>query len=107
MPLNLDHHSAVFDLDWINSNPGIWIVNGLSGFGVILPAMPRADKFVTFDHSLPKRPTAVQADIVHSGDGAVHVGNADDSIADGEFLGFSFGREFGFGGQFGERHFCF
>jgi hypothetical protein len=42
----------------------------------------------------------MKADVIHGGDGAVHVSNADGLIAYGEFTCFIDGREFRFGGQF-------
>ena len=64
--------------------------------------MPGADDFAAFDHSLPQGSAAMQADIVHGAECAVHVGDADGFIAAGKFLGFVAGREFGFGGDLRE-----
>jgi hypothetical protein len=67
--------------------------------------VPGADNFATFDHSLPQRPAAMQADVVHGAVGTVHVGDADRLLAAGKFFGFVGGREFGLSSKFGEvRH---
>jgi hypothetical protein len=42
------------------------------------------------------------ADVVHSGEFAVHVSNADHFVADGEFLGLAGFGKFGLGAEFGE-----
>ncbi len=65
--------------------------------------MPWAHNLPVFNHALPQRPAAVQADVVHGRDGAVHVSHADGLIAAGKFSGFVIGGEFGLGGEFGEQ----
>src|SRR5438309_726719 len=100
----LNHHIPVLDLDRINGDPGVGIVGGLAGLRVVLPAVPGTDKLVAFDNSLAQGAAAMQADIVHRRDGAVHVSDADHSFANSEFFGFTFRREVGLSGELDEGH---
>ena len=63
------------------------IVLSLAGPGVPHPAMPGANDFVVGDDALADRPAAVQADVVHGGDGSVDVGDADHLVAERDLLG--------------------
>jgi hypothetical protein len=94
---NVDHDVAVFNFDRVHRNPGAGIVRGFAGLWVPLPAVPGANDFVAFDRSLAQRTATVQANVIHSGDGSVYVGDADDFIATGKFFGLAFGGEFGLG----------
>lgn len=71
--------------------------------------MPGADDFVAFDDSLPQRAATMEAAVVHGGDDAVDVGDADDFVAvfisgyvfyfAGKFFGFTFSGKLGFGSE--------
>jgi len=78
-------------------------MRGLSGNRIPLPKMPRAKNLAVLHHSLPQWATAMQADILHRGDGSIHIGNADHLAAAGKFFGLVWGREFGFRGELGEH----
>jgi len=58
--------------------------------------MPRADHLATFDYTLAEWASAVQADIIHGADFAVHVGDADGLVATGGFFGLIVGGQVGF-----------
>jgi len=60
--------------------------------------VPRANQLAVGDHALSKRAAAMQADVVHRGDSAIHICDADFFFAALEFLGIIFGGEFGLGG---------
>jgi len=94
---NFYHHFAVFNFQGIDGNLRAGIVCGFAGLRIPLPAVPRADELVALDHALSQRAAAVQAHVVHRRNGSVHVGDADDSVAAGKFLGFAFGGKFGLG----------
>ncbi len=81
------------------------ILLGRAGLWVPGPAVPGAYHLATFDHSLPQRAAAMQANVVHGAVGAVYVGYADGFRAAGKFFGFVGGREFGLAGELREcRH---
>ena len=63
-------------------------VLGRTGLRVPRPAVPRAHDLAALDHSLPQRPAAMQADVVHGAVRSVHVGDADHLGAAGKFFGF-------------------
>ena len=100
--LDLDQDFAIFHFDGIDRDFGSGIVDGLASLGIPLPAMPWTNEFAPFDDSLPQRSTTMQADVVHCGDSAVNVGDADDLVPTGEFASFAFGRKFRLRGEFGE-----
>jgi len=64
--------------------------------------VPRANQLVAFEDALSQRPAAMQANVIHGGDGPIHVGNADDLITTRKFSGFAFRRKFGLGGELDE-----
>src|SRR5580693_8637439 len=100
--LNFNQHIAVFNLQRIHGDLGAWILFGSAGLRIVRPAMPGTDHLATFDHSLPQRAAAVQADVVHGADRAVYVGYANGFCTAGKFFGFVGGWEFGFGGELRE-----
>ena len=97
--LDFNQHIAVFDLQWIDRNFRAGILLGCAGFWIPCPAMPRAHDSSTFDHSLPQRAAAMEADVVHGAVDAVDVRDADGFRAAGKFSGFVGGREGGFWGE--------
>src|SRR5260370_24423603 len=74
----------------------------LARLRIPFPAMPRANDFPTRDHALPKRPSAMQANVIHGTDFAVHVGDTDGLVATGEFFGFVACGEIRLSGDFNE-----
>ena len=100
---HVDHHVVAFDPDRINSDLRAGVMRGLARLGVPLPAMPWTNHFVTFDDTLSQRPTRVQADVIHSRDRPVHIGNADDFIATRKFPSFAFRRKFRLDSKFSEH----
>src|SRR3954463_10864544 len=86
---DIDEHVAVFSFDRVHSQFGFRIISHCTGLKVVLPPVPRADYFVAVDESLPERPSHMQADVIHGADGAVNVSDANDFVAELEFLGFS------------------
>ena len=97
--LDLNQHITVFNLQRIHDNLHVGILLGGAGLRVPRPAVPRAHHLAAFNHSLPQRPSAVQAYVVHGAENAINVGNADGFRATGEFFSFVDGRELGFGGD--------
>lgn len=77
---------------------------GLAGFGVPFPAVPWANHLVVHDDALAEGAATVEADVVHGGESAVDVGDADNFLAQGEFAGFAGRGKVGFGGEFDEGH---
>src|ERR1700686_3642088 len=75
----------------------------LTRLRIPFPPMPRTDNLPSRDHALPKRPAAMQADVIHSADLAVHIGNTDGLAIAEEFLGFVGSRKIGLRGEFGEH----
>ena len=96
---DFDQHFAVFDLQRIHGNSCAGILLGCAGLWILSPAVPRANDLSAFDHSLPQRAAAMQADVVHGAIDAVHVGHADGLRAAGKFSGFVGGWECGFCGE--------
>ena len=101
--LEFDQDVVVFDFDWVDGDFGVFVVGGFAGFWIVGPGVPGADDFAFFDHALPERAALVEAGIVHGGEFAVDVGDADFFVGAGEFFGFVDRGEFGFGGEFGEH----
>ncbi len=89
----LNHHVAAFHLQRIDRELRGRIVCGLTGLEIPLPPMPGTNQFVSLNHTLPQRPAAVQADIVHRRDRPVYVGDADHFVTTRKFPGFAFGRK--------------
>src|ERR1700674_3283527 len=75
----------------------------LTRLRIPFPPMPRTDNLPSRDHALPKRPAAMQADVIQGADFAVHIGDADGLVAAGEFFGFVGSRKVGLRGEFGEH----
>src|SRR5580692_3892251 len=96
---DFNQYIAVFDLQRIHGDLHVGILVGDAGRWVVGPAVPGAYYFPTFDHSLPQRAAAMQADVVHGGVGAVYVGYADGFRAARKFFGFVGGREVGLAGE--------
>jgi hypothetical protein len=65
--------------------------------------MPRTDHFAIFDNALAERASAMEADVLHGADLAIHVGNANRLVAAGEFSGFVGGGKVGLGRDFREH----
>jgi hypothetical protein len=57
--------------------------------------VPRTDQFVSLDHALPQWTATMQANVVHGGDGAIHISYADYFVTQRKFFGFALGRKFG------------
>src|ERR1700686_5094083 len=75
----------------------------LARLRIPFPPMPRTDNLPSRDHALPKRPAAMQADVIHSADFAVNVGDADGLVAAGEFFGLFERGKVGLRSKFGEH----
>lgn len=91
--LHIHQHIPVLNLDGINVNPGLGIAFQAAGGRVILPTVPWADDFAVLDISLAERAAHVQAYVIDSRAGAVHISHADSLAADLEFLGLAGGGE--------------
>ena len=91
--LNFDHHIPVFNLQRIHCNLRARVMRSLASLRIPLPAVPGTDHLVAFNHSLPQRPAAMQADVVHGGDRPIHIGDADDFVAERKFFGFAYREE--------------
>src|ERR1035441_9404482 len=77
---------------------------GLARLRVQLPAMPGTNNFPSSNHALTERASAMQANVIHGADFAVHVGHADGLVATGKFFGFVGTGEFGLGRNLDEWH---
>ena len=99
---DFNQHIAIFDLQRIHGDLHAGILFRRAGLCVPRPAMPRANNFAAFDHSLAQRAAAMQANVVHGAVCAVDVGDADRFAAAGKFLGFVGGWEVGLSGELGE-----
>src|ERR1700683_1322558 len=61
------------------------------------PAVPGTDHLPALNHSPPKRPPAMQADIIHGADLAVDIGDAHSLFTARKFFGFVRKGQLGFG----------
>src|ERR1700692_3280543 len=52
--LQFNHHVVAFHFQRIDRNLGSGILRCLARLGVPLPAVPRANHFISFDHTLPQ-----------------------------------------------------
>ena len=86
---DIDEHVAIFSFDRVHGEFGFGVVSHGARLKIVFPPVPWADYFVAVDESLSKRPTHMQADVVHGADGAVDVSDANDFVAKLELLGFS------------------
>ncbi len=82
-------HVISIDAQRVDSDRGLSI--RCAGFGLDLPAVPRADDLVAVDKSLTERASAVRADVIQRAVFAIHVSDADRLIANEKFLRRSFG----------------
>src|SRR6266576_4092551 len=78
----------------------------LARLRIPFPPMPRTNNLTSRDHALTKRPAAMQTDVIHGANFAVHISNADGLIAAREFFGFVGGGEIGLSGDLYEGHVC-
>src|SRR6266404_2471197 len=99
----LDQHFPTLDLHRIHSHLRPRRLR-LPRLRIPRPTVPRADHFPAFDHPFSQRTAAVQADVVHGTDFAIHVGDADHPVTAGEFLGFIGGGQFGLKCEFDKWH---
>jgi hypothetical protein len=90
-----NHDIATFHLQRIDCNSRSRIVAGLAGLRVPLPAVPRTDYLASLNHALSQRTALMQADVVHSQEGAVDIGDADYFVTERKFLGLAYRRKFG------------
>src|SRR6202158_4691490 len=102
MCLDLDQHISALNLHRIHRQlrprrPS------LARLRIPFPPMPRTDNLPSRDDALPKRSSAMQADVIHGADFAVNVGDADGLVAAREFFGFVGSRKVGLRGEFGEH----
>src|SRR5579872_5500956 len=102
--LHINQHILAFHLDGIHGQAESRTVACLPGLRVPLPAMPGANHLVVHDDALAQGAAAVQANVVHGGNGSVHVGDAHHFFANGEFFGFARLGQIGFGGNASEGH---
>src|SRR5690349_6976019 len=86
--LQIDQHIPILNLDRIHLDLGSGIVRGFSGLSVKRPTMPGTNNLAAFDHSLAERAAAVEANVTHGSNSAVHVGDADCFFTAREFFGF-------------------
>jgi len=98
--LHFNHHIPTFNFQGVDRNLGSGIVGRLPSLGVPLPAVPGTDHLVSLNHALPQRTAAMQAFVVHGGDGSVHVGYADYFLTHWKFFSFTLGRKIGLSGKF-------
>ena len=101
--LQLNHHIVAFDLHRIHGQLSSGIVLRLARLRIPTPAVPWADQLIPFDHALPQRSPAVQANVIHSRDSPIHFGNTDHSIATGKFFGFALRRKLGLRSELSEH----
>src|SRR6476659_807964 len=100
-----DQDAVAFHLDGVNSHSGGRIVRGGAGFHVILPPVPGTYDFTLVHKALTDRPSPVQADVVHGGERAAYIGDADNLVAGRKFTGLTFRRQVGSRSNFDElRH---
>ena len=90
-----NHDIATFHLQRIDCNSRSRIVAGLAGLRVPLPAVPRTDYLASLNHALSQRTALMQADVVHSREGAVDIGDADYFVTERKFLGLAYRGKFG------------
>src|SRR5215469_13959880 len=74
--LQFHHHFPVFHLDRIDSQLCLGVIFQLSGGGVVLPPVPGTNHFAALDVALPERAAHMQADVLHGGDRAVYISDA-------------------------------
>jgi len=82
---DFDQHVAVLDLEGIDRDFCARVVH--ARLRIPLPPVPRADHLAIEDDSVAKRPATMQADVIHRGVFAIHVGNADLFFAAAELFG--------------------
>src|SRR5437588_10240227 len=80
------------------------VMRGGAGLRIVLPAMPGTNHLAAVNDSLAQRPAAVQANVIHGGDGAAHVGHADNLFFASEFPRFVLRRQFVASGDPGKSH---
>src|SRR5215469_2555484 len=80
------------------------MIYGMAGLWVPFPRVPGAYDFAVFDRALAERATLMEALVVHGGDFAPHVGDADHFAVAREVAGFVGVGEMGLGNQFDEGH---
>src|ERR1035438_398870 len=101
MGSQLDQHILALKLHRIYRHPSPRRPS-LTRLRVPLPPVPRTNNLAARNHALAKRAAAMQTDVVHGGDLAIHVRYANALAAAGKFFCFVDGREFGLRGKFSE-----
>src|ERR1019366_4177691 len=103
MGSQLDHHIPALNLHRIHRYLSSRRTS-FSRFWIPLPPVPRTNNLAVRNHALAKRAAAMQTDVVHGGDLAIHVRYANALAAAGKFFCFVDGREFGLRGKFSEHY---
>src|SRR5215510_8358109 len=102
--LDLYQHFPTLNLDQVQVELGGRIVHGLSRCRIPSPSMPRTHNLSLLDHALPERAASMQADVIHCGQGAIHISDADRSVATRKLTGFVARRQFCRGSDSDEWH---
>jgi hypothetical protein len=72
---------------------------GLARLRIPLPSMPWTNNLPSRNYPLPQRPAAMQANIIHGVDLAIHVGEANDLTEAGKLFRFINAGKFSLGGK--------
>src|SRR5579864_3779769 len=75
-------------------------MRGRPGLRIVLPSMPRTNDLAVGNHALPQRPSPVNANVIHGGERAVHIGQANHLLAGGKLFGFVRRGQFALAGDF-------
>src|SRR5208282_801218 len=93
-PSKLDQHVAALNLHRVHRDLRTRR-SSLACLRIPLPAVPWANYFPAGDHALAERASAMQADVIHGADFAIHVGDTNGLRAAGKFFSFVKAGEFG------------
>ena len=74
----------------------------LASLRIPLPPVPGTDYFVSLNQTLAQGSAAMKAYVVHGRDCPIHIGHADDFLAERKFFGFACWRKFRFSCEFYE-----
>jgi hypothetical protein len=94
--LHFNHYVSPLNLERIHLNFCAWVLRCLASLRIPLPPVPGTDYFVSLNQTLAQGSAAMKAYVVHGRDCPIHIGHADDFLAERKFSGFACWRKFRF-----------